>query len=49
MLSEHRAIYEAIRDGDKLAAMHAVVNHLDGIKERLKVANDSPEYAAAAV
>lgn len=44
MLSEHRAIYEAIRRGEPQAAVQAVVGHLDGIKTRLQLATDNPDH-----
>ncbi len=35
MVSEHRAIFEAVKCRDKKAAVFAVVRHLDGIKANL--------------
>ncbi len=46
MLTEHRAIYEAIARRDKQAAVQAVVNHLDGIKARLALEVDKTENPA---
>ena len=48
MLSEHRAIFDAIRRRDRQAAVHAVVSHLDGIKLRLLLTSDHTDDAARA-
>ena len=49
MLSEHRAIFDAISRHDPEAAVLAVVSHLDGIKLRLLLTSDHTDNAAAAV